>query len=52
MLRAKVYESTGEIGLAMRDWRAVADLPDAPSEMRAYALGKLVEAGTPTANPS
>ncbi len=50
MLRAKIYESTGDIELAMRDWRAIADMPDAPSEMRAYALGKLVVIGTPTSN--
>jgi tetratricopeptide (TPR) repeat protein len=50
LLRAKVNESAGDIDLAMRDWRAIANLADAPSEMRAFALSKLLAAGTPTAN--
>ena len=49
MLRAQVYESSGDFDLALRDWRAIANLPDAPSEIRAYALGRLVSTPTPTA---
>jgi len=48
MLRARVRESTGDIELALRDWRTIASMPDAPPEILIVALARLVATPTPT----
>jgi tetratricopeptide (TPR) repeat protein len=48
MLRARVRESTGDIELALRDWRTIASMPDAPPEILMVALARLVATPTPT----
>ena len=48
MLRARVRDATGEIELALRDWRTIANMPDAPPEILMIALARLVATPSPT----
>ncbi len=48
MLRARVRDSTGETELALRDWRTIASMSDAPSEILVIAMARLVATPTPT----
>ncbi|HLC34057.1 MAG TPA: tetratricopeptide repeat protein [Anaerolineales bacterium] len=48
MLRARVRDATGETELALRDWRTIASMPDAPPEILMVALARLVATPSPT----